>query len=254
MDPQATVFLTRPAGRNEALASRLRAEGLAAVLAPALAIRSLPTPRPRPVDGNLYLFVSRQAVDAYFSLVRTAWPAGAWAAAVGGATAQALRAFVPDDQVLVPAEAAEPDSESLLALIDGRALVPGQACILRATQGRDWMAEQLRSRGWTVTCHALYERAPVVLDKTVCETLARPAGSVLLVTSLEALDAIAASLRQHHLIWPAQLAVVTLHARMARRLQCWYADRPTDALHVTLSAPDEAALFQAILAASRLLH
>ncbi|HEX2518857.1 MAG TPA: uroporphyrinogen-III synthase, partial [Castellaniella sp.] len=43
MDPQVTVFLTRPAGRNEALADRLRAAGLAVLLAPALEIRSLPT-------------------------------------------------------------------------------------------------------------------------------------------------------------------------------------------------------------------
>lgn len=254
MDPRTTVFLTRPAGRNEALAGRLRDAGLAVMLAPALVIRDLPTPRPQPLAGNLYLFVSRHAVEAYFSSVRTVWPAGAWAAAVGGATAQALQAFVPIDQVLVPDEEAEPDSESLLALIDGRALVPGQAHILRATQGRDWMAEQLRSRGWAVICHALYERAPAVLDRAVCEALARPAGGVLLATSLEALDAIDASLRRHHLAWPARLVAVTLHARMARRLQCWYADRPADALHVTLSAPDDAALFQAILAASRLLH
>lgn len=254
MDPQVTVFLTRPAGRNEALADRLRAAGLAVLLAPALEIRSLPTPRPQPSAGSLHLFVSRQAVDAYFSSVRASWPAGAWAAAVGGATARALRAFVPASQVLVPDESAEPDSESLLALIDSKALAPGQAHILRATQGRDWMAEQLRLRGWSVSCHALYERTPVVLDRAACEALAGPAGHVLLVTSLEALDAIDGSLQQHHLTWPARLEAVTLHGRMARRLQCWYADRPVNALHVTLSAPDDAALFQAILAASRLLH
>lgn len=255
MNARTTVLLTRPAGRNEALAARLRAAGLDVTLAPALAIRHLPTARPQPSGGHLYLFVSRQAVEAYFSAVRAQWPADAWAAAVGAATAQALRAFVPPDRVLVPAEDETPDSESLLAIIDARALAPGEAHILRARQGRDWLADQLRSRGWAVTCHALYERVAALLPGAVCETLAMPTGGiVLLATSLEALDAIDGSLRHYRLEWPARLELVTLHARIARRLQCWYADRPPDALHTTLSAPDDAALFQTILAASRLLH
>jgi uroporphyrinogen-III synthase len=85
----------------------------------------------------------------------------------------------------------------------------------------------------------------------VCRVLADPAGCIVLLTSLEAVDAVAGSLRLHGLDWPATLEVVTLHERIARRLQCLYADRPEGALTVRLSAPDEAALFQAILASAR---
>ncbi|CAM5203181.1 Uroporphyrinogen-III synthase OS=Castellaniella defragrans OX=75697 GN=HNR28_002316 PE=3 SV=1 [Castellaniella defragrans] len=116
------------------------------------------------------------------------------------------------------------------------------------------MAGQLRARGWSVHCHALYERSPVTLDVSLCEKLAHTPDCVLLVTSLEALEAIDASLRRGGFAWPAPLRVVTLHPRMARRLQCWYADRPAGALHVSLSAPDDTALFHAILSASRLPH
>ncbi|HEX7388366.1 MAG TPA: uroporphyrinogen-III synthase [Castellaniella sp.] len=236
------------------MASRLIEAGLSVYEAPALSIHVLPTPRPLPEPGNLYLFVSRQAVDAYFSVARADWPCEAWAAAVGGATRDALRAHVPDAQILAPSMHAASDSEALLSVIQAQELAPAQAHILRAQRGRDWMAEQLRLRGWHVTCHALYERTAVVMDFSACRVLAQDPQCILLVTSLEALDAIDASLRHHGLRWPDALRAVTLHARMERQLQCQYADKPAGALQVKLSAADDVSLFHAILNASRLSH
>ncbi|MGB6241126.1 MAG: uroporphyrinogen-III synthase [Castellaniella sp.] len=249
----AQVLLTRPQGRNESLAQALRQAGLAVLEAPALAIHWLDTPRPLPSAGDLLVFVSGQAVAAYFSQQCAPWPVGAWAGAVGSATAQALRTHVPPAQILAPADGAPPDSESLLAVIQAQALPAGQAHILRATRGRDWLADGLRQLGWQVSCHALYQRDPCEWDAVVCARLASPTPLVLLVTSLEALSAIEASLRACHLDWPPVLHVVTLHERIARRLQYLYADRPDGMLHITMSGPDGAALFQAIVAASRQL-
>lgn len=247
-----TVFLTRPAGRNEALARRLRDAGVPVREAPALAIRFLDTQRPPAAAGDLHLFVSRQAVEAYFAAVSSPWPAGAWAGAVGPATAGALGLHVPAGQVLVPAGDRAPDSESLLATIDARQLLPATAHVLRAQQGRNWMAEQLRLRGWRVCEHALYERSPVRWDVGTCQELAGGDDRVLLVTSQEAADAIESSLRFHAVAWPGRLRAVTLHTRISRRLQCWYADRPADALCVTVSVADDAALYDALLSAARL--
>lgn len=247
------VILTRPQGRNGGLADLVRRAGLAVIEAPALEIEPLDTPRPNPRAGDLLVFVSGQAVDAYFSGRRMSWPDGARACAVGTATARALEAHVPDDCILAPEAGQPPDSESLLAAIDGLGLKPARAHILRATQGRDWLAGQLRQRGWDVACHALYRRSPRIWDRPACLALAGEGPVVLLVTSLEALDAIETSLRAQGLIWPRRLRIVTLHERIGRRLQCLYADRPDGVLHVTLSSPDEAALFQAIVAASRQL-
>lgn len=251
---KGTVLLTRPAARNAALAVRLREAGLAVHEAPALEIHPLATPRPQAHPGDLYLFVSRHAVEAYFSAISDPWPAGAWAGAVGAATAQALRAHVPEDCLLVPATMDTPDSESLLTVIDARVPTVAAAHILRAQQGRDWLSQQLQVRGWHVACYALYERRAVLLDRAACEILADPSGCVLLATSLESLQAIDASLRHHGLRWPDRLQLVTLHERMVRQLQCWYADRPQATWHATLSTPDDTALFHAILAASCLLH
>lgn len=252
MGPYATVVLTRPAGRNTPLADALRAAGLTVIEAPALAIERLDEAAPALRAGDLCIFVSRQAVDACFDGRAAApWPDGVRAAAVGAATARALRDHVPVDAILAPGEGVSPDSESLLAVIEAARLTPGRAHILRAQRGRDWLARQLRARGWQVQCHALYRRDPVIWDRATCAALAGPHGCTLLLTSLEAVDAVAESLRRQDMDWPATLKAVTLHERISRRLQCIYADRPAEALTVRLSAPDEAALFQAILASAR---
>lgn len=252
MDPRAPVVLTRPAGRNASLADALRAAGLPVLEAPALAIERLDTAAPPLFAGDLCVFVSRQAVDACFDgRDATPWPDGVRAAAVGTSTARALRAHVPADAILAPDAGATPDSESLLAVIEAARLTPGRAHILRAQRGRDWLARQLRARGWRVACHALYRRDPVIWDRDTCAVLAGPGACTLLLTSPEAVDAVDDSLRRQGMDWPPALRVVTLHERIARRLQCIYADRPAGALTVRLSAPDEAALFQAILASAR---
>jgi len=251
MVSSAPVVLTRPAGRNDALARALRAAGLTVIEAPALAIERLDAIVPQFQPGDLCVFVSRQSVDAYFgSRAAAPWPDGAWASAVGSATACALRAHVPQDRILAPATDVPPDSESLLAVIEAACLVPGRAHIFRAQRGRDWLARQLQARGWKVECHALYRRSPVVWDRAACSALAESASCTLLLTSLEAVDAVADSLRRQGMDWPPVLRVITLHERIARRLQCIYAERPAGALSVHLSAPDEAALFQAILASA----
>lgn len=247
----ATIFLTRPAGRNETLALRLREAGIPVREVPALAIRFLDVARPPAVSGCLYLFVSRQAVEAYFRALPAPWPIGAWAGAVGPATVAALGRYVPTGQILAPGGDAPPDSEALLAVIDARHLPAGTAHVLRAQQGRDWLSDQLSARGWQVRAHALYERVPVQWDADTCRDLVARDNRVLLVTSLEAANAIEASLRAHALEWPEHLHAVTLHTRISRRLQCWYADRPTGGLHVTVSAADDASLYEALLAASR---
>ncbi|MFV0283946.1 MAG: uroporphyrinogen-III synthase [Castellaniella sp.] len=252
MNPRAPVVLTRPAGRNAALAHALRAAGLAVIEAPALTIERLDTALPALGAGDLCLFVSRQAVEACFDgRAAMVWPREVRAAAVGAATARALRVHVPPDRILAPDETASPDSESLLSVIEAAALTPGRAHVFRAQRGRDWLAQQLQARGWQVQCHALYRRDPAIWAREQCAMLTQADACTLLLTSLEAFDAVAASLRRHGMNWPAMLRVVTLHERIARRLQCVYADRPHGTLTVRLSAPDDAALFQAILASAR---
>ncbi|MFA5664974.1 uroporphyrinogen-III synthase [Castellaniella sp.] len=246
-----SILLTRPAERNQGLARRLLAEGCDVLDAPALRIDTVSGACPYPGPGDLFVFVSRHAVEAYFDQ-HAQWPAQAWAAAVGAATAQALRERVPASRVLAPGPGCAPDSEHLLEILLQRLPDPQQARILRAQQGRDWLATRLAAHGWTVSCHAVYRRVPVLWDATVTRRLAWGHPLVLLLTSLEALDAIDRSLAFHGVSWPGSgLAAVTLHERIVRRLQCRCEEAGAAPPIVQISAPDESSLFRAILAAAQ---
>lgn len=246
------VFLTRPQGRNEDLCRMLEDAGLQVHVFPALETRLLDTAVPEARPGNLHVFVSRQAVAACFRNHGKPWPSGAWACAVGQTTAAALREHVPASCILAPGPQSAPDSESLLAEIDALGLRPAQAHILRAGNGRDWLAQQLAQRGWHIAIHAVYSRKPVLWDYSSSQKLAGSSRGILLVTSQQSLASIAASLEHHTLRWPRQLAAVTLHARIARRLQYVYAQHPGTSLCTRISSPDDRAIFQAILAVSGL--
>ncbi len=250
------AVLTRPAGRNEGIARALEAEGLAVAIAPALVLRSLDEPAPAPAGYDLLVFVSRQAVERYFAQWAGQWPDGTFAAGVGQATARALRQRVPADRVLAPPADGSQDSEALMALIEARGLRPARALILRGQRGREWLGAQLERRGCEVRRHALYGRDPARWTRAQCQAVIDARPCILLLTSLEGLEAIADSLRVHGLGWPPALRAVAVHERIARRLQCLIeaapaARGPGATPDVKICAPDEQAIIQAILAASR---
>lgn len=245
------IVLTRPAGRNEAIAARLRAEGLCVVVWPALALAVCDGPVPDISGHDLVVFVSSQAVDAYFSRARQPWPDGLCAAAVGQATAQALRAHLPDESVIAPSGQSAQDSEALLARLDELGRVWTRALILRGARGREWLAQTLERRGTVVTRHALYDRTPVQWPCTQVRSL-QAGACIVLLTSIEGLESIEQSLHGCGESWPGTASFVVIHSRIAERLQsALRAAGRAGAPSVKICAPDEEAIFQAILAASR---
>ncbi|KAG1436531.1 hypothetical protein G6F57_020623 [Rhizopus arrhizus] len=97
--PPRVAVLTRPAGRNEALAGRLTDAGWSACILPALEIHALDVAAadlPRPADFDMVVFVSGNAGKQYLDQLARAdgssvWPAATIAATVGPASAQGLR-------------------------------------------------------------------------------------------------------------------------------------------------------------------
>lgn len=250
---QPLIILTRPAGRNESLARALTEQGVQVVTLPALALE---VPRdqqaPSAHEYDVLVFVSRQAVAAYFELFHGLWPAGVRAAAVGQATAQALREHVPGACILAPAASSTQDSEALLALIDQGCQRFGRVLILRGQHGREWLAREFERRGAMVTRHALYRRTPLLWTREQYEHVFSSRKGVMLLTSIESLDAVHQGVVQYGLSWPGTLRFVVIHARIAQHLQRilqegGVADEPW----VKICAPEEPAIFQAILAASR---
>jgi uroporphyrinogen-III synthase len=157
------IVLTRPVEQSRAMAERLEPMGAQVFVFPSLAIVD-------PVDAaaidrtvadldrfTLGIFVSANAVERGLGAVRSrrAWPPGLRVAAVGGATAQALR-DAGHREVIVPTGGA--DSEALLAVPELQAVEGEDIIVFRGEGGRELIAEVLTGRGAAVTCLTCYRR------------------------------------------------------------------------------------------------
>ena len=262
--PRVAV-LTRPAGRNEALASRLASVGWTPCILPALDIRPLATPAadlPRPAGYDMVVFVSGNAARHYLDQLAQAdgpapWPAGVVAATVGPASAAGLLAlpgFGANTTVLHPGDqAASHDSEALWEVLRGLPRLPPRVLLVRGTQGRDWLGDQLQAHGVAVTRHAAYQRCPAHWDESRLAPLRRWAADGVrptwLITSGEGADAARDALQAAGLApWWAGCGFVLTHPSLARRVPQPAHGAASQAM-VKICLPNDESIFQAFVAA-----
>ena len=163
------VVLTRPRREAERWAGALEAEGARAFVFPAIEI--VPLPRRAALDAAIdalqgaafAIFVSANAVEHGLAAATAGrpWPAKPLVAAIGDATAEALRnSGFP--AVISPTE--RHDSDALLALPALQA-VRGEAIIVfRGEGGRERLKDVLESRGARVTYAECYRRERPAAD------------------------------------------------------------------------------------------
>jgi uroporphyrinogen-III synthase len=165
------VVITRPRPAAEALAAALAREGACPFIFPSLGIEDLaPTEAleaalallPR---AALAVFVSANAVRKGLCAAdrHGAWPQGVRVAAIGEATAQALRSAGFAD-VVSPAD--RHDSDALLALAPlQRAAVEGRTIVIfRGEGGKERLRDELVARGARVAYAECYRRVRPVAD------------------------------------------------------------------------------------------
>lgn len=184
------VVVTRPRPAADRLAAALAREGARALVFPSLAIEPVdPAPHgaqalERLAEGGLAIFISANAVEHGLAAARRhgAWPAQGRVAAVGEATAQALRnsGFA---QVISPRE--RHDSEGLLALPELRAVKGESVIVFRGEGGKEHLREALESRGARVDYVECYRRARPRTDPASLVAACRR-GEVQAVTALSA--------------------------------------------------------------------
>lgn len=267
-DPSAAMpplaVLTRPSGRNEALAARLRAHGWEACVLPALEILPLDCLEglPMPEDYDMVVFVSGNAARLYLDQLTRArggfsWPPAVIAATVGPASAQGLRelpGFGANTTVLhPPVDAPSHDSEALWAVLQGLPALPARTLLVRGTQGRDWLGDTLAAHGVRVARHAAYDRQPAVWEAQSLAPLKRRAEAGLpatwLITSGEGADAALANLRAAGLqAWWEGCGFVLTHPSLARRVGRPGHDEGGAAM-VKICLPNDDSIFQAFVAA-----
>ncbi|ANN80560.1 hypothetical protein BAU07_16975 [Bordetella flabilis] len=255
-----TAVLTRPAGRNEDLAVRLREAGWQVHEWPALHIEPIPAVAdavPLPRDFDLAIFVSGNAASLYLRQLQgrgqRTWPVSCVAAAVGPATAGRLREsgwMSTGCAVVHPAvEAPRHDSEALWDCLVARGPLPRRVLLVRGAEGRDWLGERLREHGAQVTVHPVYRRTAAPWDAAVLAQLAdwHKAGHhpAWLLTSGESIDAVRANVaRAASLPWWEACSFVVTHARLVPRLGL---PAPEAAHDVQICAPADDAIFSAFV-------
>ena len=169
-----TVAVTRARAQASRLADRLRALGAEVVIAPAISTVTLPGEVPELAGYDLICFTSPNGVESLFERIDAAGldsrafpdPARTRIAAIGPATARALRArgIVAD---VVPNQAVGE------ALAQALADVPvTRALVVRAREARDVVPDALRARGAQVDVVPVYETVVERLDADQIEAVA----------------------------------------------------------------------------------
>lgn len=163
------IVITRPRAAAEALAAELVHAGARPFVFPALAIEELPWSDEldarlgRLREASWAVFISANAVEKGLAAAQRhgAWPASVRVAAVGEATAQALRDAGFRD-VLAPRE--RHDSEALLALEPLQRVSGQRIVIFRGEGGRERLREGLEARGAKVEYVECYRRVRPASD------------------------------------------------------------------------------------------
>jgi len=241
------ILITRPQEPGRLLAARLRAAGCDALWWPAFDLlppedeAALQACAARVADFDLVIFVSVPAVQAFgaaLAAVRPGaeWPAQIAIAAVGGATAAAVRSALPGAErarlICPPGEAAaEGGSEALWSALQDVPPAPRRVLLVRAQRGRDWLIEKLQGAGAQVEQLAAYRRVSHVPGPAAWGALraARGAGATLslLFTSTEAIAAIGQQAWEEERLapWRAQAVALCVHARIQAKVRAaGYAD------------------------------
>jgi uroporphyrinogen-III synthase len=218
------VVITRPRAAADVLAAALEREGARAFVFPALAIEPLPPSAAldAALDAlettDLAIFVSANAVEMGLAAARARGHRPARVAAVGEATAQALRnsGFA---EVISPRE--RHDSEALLACPELQSVTGARIVIFRGAGGRELLREALEKRGARVSYAECYRRVrPAGDPRPLLAAWARGEVQAVSVLSAETLENFVALLGEEGARWLTQATLVVPHEAVGKHPLC----------------------------------
>ena len=169
---QGQVILnTRPAHQQAELTALLERDGARVLSFPVIEIVASGTPLAQPVDHDILLFVSRNAVDHGLDLLDAArLPPGVQFGVIGAATRAALLERVGDlGERLI--ESQPFNSEALLEADALQRVAGKRILILRGQAGRNLLGDELGARGARVDYLEVYRRELPRRDPAAFERL-----------------------------------------------------------------------------------
>lgn len=234
------IIVTRAGAPGADLARALGEAGEETLWLPAFALGPAPDEArviavlERLATFDLVVFVSPTAVEAAARLLPQAWPARTAIGVVGEGTrravvenvvgAAAATLFAPDRAEL---DGEGSGSEPLWQQLQPAIATPGgfrRALILRAEQGREWLADQMSAAGVEVETLAVYSRRAAELTAEAAARVrslkAANRRAVLLVASSEAVDVVVNQLDAvAGPAWTRSARALAPHERIAVRLR-----------------------------------
>jgi uroporphyrinogen-III synthase len=185
------ILNTRPAGQNQLLSEKIRAQGGIPIECPALAIEPILADWTGSL-GDLAtidqaVFISVNAVRFFFERLRETnieWPAAIEVIAIGKTTHATLLEHGVCS-ALLPSKAT---SEGVLALAALQQIAENRILLVKGVGGRPLLAETLRKRGAIVTTVDIYRRIlPAIGDHVTQELWREDAIDLIIFTSEEAM-------------------------------------------------------------------
>ena len=217
-----TVLVTRPDERGQQLADELNRAGIVALHSPLLKISpgsqltQLPSQLSQLKPGDMVFAVSKNAVDFAAQTLRDigfAWRNDLLYLAVGHRTALH---FTEQTQQSVHYPLVTENSEGLLALSEMTDLTDKNILVLRGNGGREYFSEVARQRGATVELLECYQRQNTELDPVETARLWQRCGvNILLVTSMQSLQALLELIPREEQQWLLDCCLVTVSERIA---------------------------------------
>lgn len=204
------VLLTRPLHKNHSLSKLLNAHGFETLSCPLIQVTSLQDKglADKLNFSDIVIAVSANAISSAIGQVQQ-WPERDYIA-VGKATAQAF-----SEQDINATSPNDPRTEGLLELPLLKQPVGKNVVILRGNGGRETLAQQLRSRGATVTYSELYRRDSIQQAKNVIEQWQHQGITTIVVTSAEILQILLEIVNNGYQAWLAEITVIVPSTRVA---------------------------------------
>jgi uroporphyrinogen-III synthase len=228
------ILVTRPTAQAEEWSAELMRAGLDAVALPLIDIAAPQDPaaiRAAWIElpsHQFIFFVSPNAVEWFFSArpQHMAWPASLQVGSPGPGTSTVLRRYGVPQHLIVepPADAPQFDSEALWDVLQAQRWAHASVLVVRGDGGRDWLAEQLREAGASVSFVSAYRRvAPQFSSRSAAvlqAALAAPQDHVWFFSSSEAVTNLLRlpQLQNRAVDWSVASALAT-HPRIADSAQ-----------------------------------
>lgn len=208
------LLLTRPDGKNAAMASALDALAIPYLVEPLLSVEAAAVTQAQLDElsrADILIFISTSAVSFATPWLKDQWPKATYYA-VGDATADALALQG------ITAERSPADSqatEGLLTLPSLEQVSGKQIVIVRGKGGREAMADGLRLRGANVSYLEVYQRACPPLDAPASVSRWQSFGiDTIVVTSGEVLENLINLVPKDSFAWLRDCHIIVPSARV----------------------------------------